>query len=91
MMAGEESVTRGAIARRLADLLNEIAQIPSDQISDEATIDNQLRMESVQFVELQVALEDEYEIEIDAIRVVEVNHFAGIVEYLFELTREGRQ
>jgi acyl carrier protein len=69
---------------RLAQLLEEIGNIPPDRITDDARIDEELRMESVALVELQVALEDEFDIELDPIKVVELNEFAAIVDYLHE-------
>jgi acyl carrier protein len=69
---------------RLAQLLEEIGNIPTDRITDDARIDEELRMESVALVELQVALEDEFDIELDPIKVVELNEFAAIVDYLHE-------
>lgn len=70
-------------------LLHEIAHIPRDSIKDDSTIDGDLLMESVVFVELQVAIEDELDIVTDPIRIVELNEFASIVTYIFE-TAEGR-
>jgi acyl carrier protein len=74
--------SRMDVRDRMASLLAEIAKIPPDSIVESATIDGELRMESVDFVELQVALEDEYLIEIDPIRVVELNRFGDIVDYV---------
>lgn len=54
-------------------------------IDDRATLDNELQMESVAFVELQVALEDELGIEIDPVQVVELNEFGAIVQYIHGL------
>lgn len=74
--------SRTDIRERMAALITEIAKIPPEAIHDTATIDGELRMESVDFVELQVALEDEYQIELDPIRVVELNEFGAIVDYV---------
>lgn len=63
--------------------MNEIANIPLEQITEGATVEKDLAMESVQFVELQVALEEEYLIEIDPIEVVELNEFGAIVDYVY--------
>lgn len=73
----------------MASLISEIASIPAEQISDMATVDDQLQMNSVAFVELQVAIEDEYDIQIDPIRVVELNQFGAIVDYILQCTRGG--
>ena len=45
-------------------------------------------MESVAFVEIQVALEEEYDIQVDPIEVVERNEFGRIVDYIHALTLE---
>ena len=75
---------RAEIMDRLKSLMNEIAAIPKERITDEATIDEDLQMQSVAFVELQVAIEDEYQIQIDPIRIVELNEFGAIVDYVHE-------
>lgn len=79
------------VRARLATLITEIAKIPPDAIVDSATIDGALRMESVDFVELQVALEDEYQIELDPIRVVELNQFSAIADYVHECTAAAEE
>ena len=87
---GEDVTTvpdRLEVRERIATLITEIAKIPGDRITEGATIDGDLRMESVDFVELQVALEDEYRIELDAIRVVELNEFSAIVDYVLDCVR----
>jgi len=76
--------TRAEIRDRLSSLVNEIAAISADKITDEATVDGDLQMQSVAFVELQVAIEDEYQIQIDPIRIVELNEFSAIVGYVHE-------
>ena len=71
------------VRTRLTQLLVEIAKIPSEHIRDGATVDQQLRMESVAFIEIQVAIEDEYEIELDPLHIIELNEFAVIVDYIY--------
>lgn len=70
------------IRTTLTGLLGEIAGIDPAAVVDGATIDETLRMESVAFVELHVALEDAFDCEIDPIRVVELNELGAIVRYL---------
>ena len=41
------------------------------------------------FVELQVALEDDYGIELDAVEMVELNRLGAIVDYLHGLTERA--
>ena len=73
------------VRRLLVSTLEELG-IPKEQITDSATISDDLGLESVAFVELQVALEDELGIEIDPVRVVELDELTAIVRYLCDLT-----
>ena len=73
------------VRRLLVSTLEELG-IPKEQITDSATISDDLGLESVAFVELQVALEDELGIEIDPVRVVELDELSAIVRYLCDLT-----
>lgn len=75
--------TKEDIRRTLVRLLNEIGQIPAEKVIASATIDEDLRLSSLAFVELQVAIEDEYDIQIDPVQVVELNEFGPIVDYVF--------
>jgi acyl carrier protein len=79
---GHCSPTLEQVRERLASLVSEVLKIPVEQITDRAGIDNELQMPSIAFVELQVAIEDEYRIQIDPIRIVELNQFGAIVEYI---------
>lgn len=74
----------------LTRLLQEIAGIEPDAIRDEATIDGDLELNSVTFVELQVALEDDLDIVIDPVEVVDRNRLGAIVDYLETLVAEQR-
>jgi len=76
--------TPSDIRKQLICFLNEIAEIPKDRITDQATVDEQLQMTSIAFVELQVAIEEEYNIQIDPIRIVELNRFGEIVDYVYQ-------
>jgi acyl carrier protein len=80
--------TRQQIRARLAQLLWEIAKIPPEAISDAATVDHDLRMESVAFIEIQVAIEDEYDIQLDPMYVVELNAFGAIVDHICACVRQ---
>lgn len=77
--------SREAVRERLRQLVHEITGVALEAVTDDATIDEELRMESVAFVELQVSLEDDFGIEIDAVQVVELNRFGPIVDYVYEL------
>jgi len=84
MTAIAGSVTRAHVRDVVATLVEEIGKIPRDRIVDGATLDEALRMESVALVELQVAIEDEYDIELDPIRIVELNEFGAIADYVLQ-------
>jgi acyl carrier protein len=77
--------SREAVRERLRQLVHEITGVALDAVTDDASIDEELRMESVAFVELQVSLEDDFGVEIDAVHVVELNRFGPIVDYVYDL------
>ena len=81
--------TRREVSDRLVQLTSEIAKIPADRITETATIDEDLCLESVTFIELQVAIEEEYQVEIDPIRVLELNQFGAIAEYVYRVIVEN--
>lgn len=81
-MGADADVVWNLIASTLAQL-----GVPEEKISPSATITDDLELESVAFVELQVALEDELGIEIDPIAVVELAQLSAIVDYLCALPR----
>ena len=85
-MQGGRTPTRDQVRERVAQLLHEIARIPKEQIVDGATLDQDLKMESVVIIEIQVALEDEYDIELDPIEIVELNEFTAIANHIYECT-----
>lgn len=65
-------------------LIEEIAKIPGDSITARARVDDELKMESVAFVELCVTIEDEFQIEVDPLLVLELNEFGAIVDYVHQ-------
>ena len=83
--------TRSDVRGQLVRLISEIAGIPIDSITDTATIDEDIQMNSVSFVELQVAIEEAYDIQIDPIRVVELNEFGAIVDYVYQCATAAAQ
>ena len=88
MTARRTLPTRQQIRTRLAQLLWEIAKVPPEAISDTATVDHDLRMESVAFIEIQVAIEDEYDIQLDPMYLVELNAFGAIVDHICTCVRQ---
>src|SRR4051812_15152451 len=70
------------VRRFLSLALQNVAKIAPEVIGDGACLDAALTMESVALIEVQVAIEDAYDIEVDAIHVLELNEFGAIVKYI---------
>ena len=85
------TLTQEMVRDRIAVLANEIAHIPLHCITDGATIDRELQMQSVAFVELQVALEDQYEVELDPVEILDLNRFDAIVAYVYHKALAARR
>jgi acyl carrier protein len=79
-------VDRRAIEELLSTLLVEVGGVAREKVHANSTIETDLQMESVAFLEVQVALEDELGIEIDPVRIVELNELGAIAEYIASLT-----
>ena len=88
MGSTDVEVSRDQVRELLSGLMHEIAGISPEKITEDATVENELRMESVAFVELQVAIEEAYDIELDPIEVVELNRFGAIVDYVLSCVRD---
>ena len=78
----QSTPTRDEVEALMVQLISEIAGIPPTDVVAGATVETELRLESVAFIELQVAIEDTYGIELDPIRIVELNEFGAIVDYV---------
>ncbi len=65
--------------------LFEIGEFPRPRVTDLARLDAELNMKSIVFVEIQVALEEDLDIEIDPLEMIELNRLDRIVHYLEEL------
>ncbi|GIW41906.1 MAG: hypothetical protein KatS3mg076_2483 [Candidatus Binatia bacterium] len=89
MQLARPTLVRSEVKARVLELLREIAKIDPDSLTEDSSLDEDIRLESVAFVELQVALEDEYQIEIDPIQVVELNRLGSIIDYIHELAADG--
>jgi len=62
--------------------LHEIGGFHPSVLTESAQFDEELQMKSIQFVELRVALEDEFDIEIDPLHVLELNRLDRVIDYL---------
>jgi acyl carrier protein len=84
-------LSRRYVAERAKQLLHEIAKVPLEDITEDATFDTSIVIESVQLVELVVALEDEFGTELDPLEMIERNRFADIVDYIYDRAREAQR
>ena len=80
--------TREDIAIRIAELISEVTGLPCEGIDESSTLESDLQMESVKFVELHVAIEEEFDIEIDPVEVVELNQLGAISEYVHSIVQD---
>lgn len=62
----------------LKQLISEVCGVPAAAIHDETTIDQDLQMPSVVFVELQVAAEETFDMLLDPVELIELNTFGRI-------------
>ncbi|GIW42597.1 MAG: hypothetical protein KatS3mg076_3174 [Candidatus Binatia bacterium] len=69
----------------LRRLIEENAGIPASSIRDDSTIDGDLAMDSLSFVSLQVAVEEEYDISCDPEEIERRNRFDAIAQLVHEL------
>lgn len=79
-------IDRERIRDRLLALLTEICGFAPNYIQDSSTIDRDFDLESVQMVELQVAIEQEFDVTIDFLEVLRLNSFRRITDYVHALT-----
>lgn len=82
--------TKLEVEEHLAQLLSEVAKIPHERILQGARIDGELRMESVAFIEIQIAIEDKYNIELDSVYLLELNEFGAIADHIRQRAQEAR-
>jgi len=78
----ENPPSRHQVRDVLHHLLIDIGKIPPEKITDDACVDGELKMESVVFIEIQVALEEAFDIDIDPMQMIELNELDAIVDYL---------
>jgi acyl carrier protein len=78
--------SRHQVFHRVAVLLREITGTPLELATEHATLDDQLQLQSVAFIELQIAIEEEYTIRIDPVHMVELNRLGAIVDYIHRCT-----
>ena len=70
-------------------LLQEIGGFDASILTDTARFDRELLMKSIDFVELRVAVEDQFNIEVDPLMLIELNRLDRVLSYLTHLAAEN--
>lgn len=86
-MGTRTAPSRDELRQYLVRLLVDVGKVPAEKITDAACVDTDLKIESVAFIEIQIALEEQFDIEIDPVQMLELNQFGSIVDYLHDRTR----
>lgn len=73
----------------LRRLIGEITDLDPDSITDSSTLDEDIPLPSIQFVELQAAVEDIFDIQLDPVEVVERNAFGAVAALIYDKVRAG--
>lgn len=69
-------------------LLQEIGGFDASILCDAAQFDRELMMKSIDFVEFRVAIEDEFQIEVDPLALIELNRLDRVLSYVTDLAEE---
>jgi len=72
------------VKQKLRTIVAEVCKISPDSIRDETTIDEDLHLPSLAFVELQVSVEDVFDTTLDPVEVVELNRFGLIAQAIYQ-------
>lgn len=72
-------------------LIASVCGIAPSTISDGATIDEDLQLSSVSLIELQVALEEAFDLELDPLEILELNELGRISEAILRKLRAASE
>jgi acyl carrier protein len=71
-------ITPEEVKVTLKRLISEACGVSTEAIHDETTIDQDLQIPSIVFVELQVAAEETFDVLLDPLELIELNTFGRI-------------
>jgi len=77
-------MTSDDVKRTLKAIIAEVCAVEPSTITDDTSIDNDLEIPSVAFVELQVAMEAAFDIFVDPMELIELNKFKLIAERIYK-------
>ena len=72
----------------LWSMLREAGRIETDALTEASTIEDDLKIESIRFVELQVAIEEHYDIQLDPITIIELNELGKVLDYVWSQAKQ---
>jgi acyl carrier protein len=87
--AARPSASIEEVKATLRRLIGEITDLDPDSITDVSTLDEDIPLPSIQFVELQAAVEDIFDIQLDPVEVVERNTFGAVAALICDKARTG--
>jgi acyl carrier protein len=86
------SISLEEVKQTLRLLIAQVTGIDPSAIRDDTTIDEDLQLPSVTFIELQVAVEEAFDTTLDPVEVVELNSFGLIAEAVYnKIAEAGRR
>lgn len=77
------------VKAKLRRLIAEVSGVRPEEIQDSSALGEDIQLPSIAFVELQVAVEDAFQIEIDPVDVMERATFGGVAALIFEKWAEA--
>lgn len=63
-------------------MLSEITERPEASLSASSSLESDLQMESIDIVEFQLALEEQFDVALDPMELIELNELDSIVSYV---------
>jgi acyl carrier protein len=85
--AAQQTASIEEVKATLRRLIGEITDLDPDSITDSSTLDEDIPLPSIQFVELQTAIEDIFDIQLDPVEVVERNTFGAVAALICDKVR----
>ncbi len=76
------ALTEHEILVGLGEILDEVAGVPADQVTPEKTFVNDLDIDSLSMVEIAVAAQDKFGVEIPDDRLKDLTTVQGVIDYV---------
>jgi acyl carrier protein len=76
------ALTEQEILVGLGEILDEVAGVPADQVTPEKTFVNDLDIDSLSMVEIAVAAQDKFGVEIPDDRLKDLTTVQGVIDYV---------